>query len=115
MHALRSRTVLRRLLASLLWLALLLPMAQLAASCHALSHARLDGGGAADPQYAPHQARCDLCLTAAAIFAGAPPGEPPSLAPVTIRYAPPRFALITLWVASPARAYLSRAPPIASR
>jgi hypothetical protein len=99
----------------LLWLALLLPTAQAAASWHALSHAIPHPGGAGDAKHTPPLHHCDLCLTAASISGGAPAGEPPSLKPVALRHELPRFTLITLWVVSPARAYLSRAPPFASR
>lgn len=56
----------------LLWLALLLPIAQALAGVHALSHAagdRQDDGVA-------HLVHCDLCLTAANLAGGAPPAEP---------------------------------------
>ena len=114
MHAHRSRAVLRHRFAWLLWLALLLPAAQAAASWHALSHAMLDPGSAGDAKHAPPH-HCDLCLTAASINGGAPAGEPPSLKPVALRHEQPRFAFATRWMASPARAYLSRAPPLVSR
>ncbi len=94
---------------------LLLPVAQVTASWHALSHAQADASGARDPRYAPHLAHCDLCLIAAAIDGGMPLGEPPLLRQEVSRQERPRAAPVTFWVASPARAYLSRAPPIASR
>jgi len=115
MHAHRSRAVPRRRLAWLLWLALLLPTAQGAASWHALSHAIGDAGSAGDIKHAPQLHHCDLCLTAASIGGAAPASEPPSLKAVALRHDLPRFALLTLRVASPAHAYLSRAPPFASR
>jgi hypothetical protein len=99
----------------LLWLALVLPTAQAAASWHALSHAMLDPGSAGDAKHAPPPHHCDLCLVAASISGGALAGEPPSLTPVALCHRLPRFTLLTLWVASPARPYLSRAPPLASR
>jgi hypothetical protein len=111
----RSRAFLRRHFVWLLWLALLLPAAQAAASWHALSHALPDAGSAGDTKRAPQLHHCDLCLTAASISGGAPAGEPPSLKPVALRHELPRFAHLTLWDASPARPYLSRAPPLASR
>ena len=111
MHSLRSRTVSQRHLAWLLWLMLLLPVAQVAASLHALSHAETDASRARE--HALHLTHCDLCLTAAAIDGGAPLSEPPSLGREVTRLELPRAALVTFWVASPARAYLSRAPPIA--
>ena len=116
MHSLHCRnTVSQRHLAWLLWLMLLLPVAQVTASWHALSHAEADASGARDPRYAPHLTHCDLCLTAAAIDGGMPLGEPPLLSQEVTRQERPRVTPVTFWVASPARAYLSRAPPIASR
>lgn len=55
----------------LLWLALLLPIAQAMAGVHALSHVgERPGDGLVD------LAHCDLCLTAAHLGAGAPMAEP---------------------------------------
>ena len=115
MHAYRSSAIPRRHFVWLLWLALVLPTAQAAASWHALSHAMLDARSADDAKQAPQLHHCDLCLSAASISGGATVGEPPSLKPVALRHELPRFTLITVWVASSARAYLSRAPPLASR
>ncbi|HEY9106704.1 MAG TPA: hypothetical protein VIN58_08480 [Roseateles sp.] len=77
----------------LLWLALLLPIAQAMAGVHALSHVsdRQDDGIA-------HLVDCDLCLTAANLAGGAPLAEPPALAagdathvaPLTARGTAPR-------------------------
>jgi len=56
----------------LLWLALILPLAQAMAGVHALSHVtgeRQDDGIA-------HLVHCDLCLTAANLAGGAPAAEP---------------------------------------
>lgn len=62
----------------LLWLALILPIAQAMAGVHALSHVtgeRPDDGIA-------HLVHCDLCLTAADLAGGAPSAEPAGLAEV---------------------------------
>jgi hypothetical protein len=115
MHPNRFRTVPQRHLVWLLWLVLLLPVAQVTASWHAMSHVAIEAGGASDPQHAPHQNHCELCLTAAAVDGGVPLVASSSLALEAIRHALPRVALVALWVASPAQAYLSRAPPVASR
>lgn len=58
----------------LLWLALLLPIAQAMAGAHALSHAgeRVNDG-------LVHQVDCDLCLVAAHLGAGAPTTQPQPL------------------------------------
>lgn len=116
MHSLpRRNTVSQRHLAWLLWLVLLLPVAQVAASWHALSHAETDASATRNPRHALHLTHCDLCLTAAAIDGGTPLVEPPSLSPEVTRHERPRTTPVSFWVASPASAYLSRAPPIAPR
>jgi hypothetical protein len=94
----------------LLWLALLLPMGQSAASWHALSHTRVDSSDA-DGKQALHQAHCDLCLTAAAVSGGAMPSQAPALPHLSARHAAPQAAAGSVWLALPALAYLSRAPP----
>jgi hypothetical protein len=112
-HRLRSFWP-RRRFAWLLWLGLLLPMAQVAAAVHVLSHARGAISGEADDKSAPHASHCDLCLTAAAIAGGAAIGEPPAFTPPAVRHeVPPAFA-VEVWLALPVRAYLSRAPPLVS-
>jgi hypothetical protein len=115
MHSLHRRNaVSQRHLVWLLWLMLLLPVAQVTASWHALSHVETDASGARDPRHALHLTHCDLCLTAAAVDGGVPLAEPPALKPGVARHEVPQTAPVAFWVASPARAYLSRAPPIAS-
>jgi hypothetical protein len=71
----------------LLWLALLLPIAQAMAGVHALSHVgdRQDDGIA-------HLVHCDLCLTAADLGAGAPAAEPVVLAVGSATHAAPLLA-----------------------
>jgi hypothetical protein len=84
----------------LLWLALLLPVAQALAGVHALSH--VDDG-------IVHLVDCDLCLTAAHLGAGAPAAEPAAAlaspathaAPLLARGGPPRVVSLGL---PPARA-----------
>ena len=112
MHALRSRIVSQRHFAWLLWLALLLPMAQAAATWHALSHIGIDTSGEVDGKQAQHASHCDLCLTAAAVTGGALPGTPPSLPLLAARHQAPQAAFASLWLALPTLAYLSRAPPL---
>ncbi len=72
----------------LLWLALLLPLAQAMAGVHALSHVtgdRQDDGIA-------HLVHCDLCLTAANLGAGAPVTEPVALVDASVSHAAPLLA-----------------------
>jgi hypothetical protein len=106
------RTLSQRRFAWLLWLVLLLPVAQFAASWHAVSHAAPD---ARDTQHAPHLTHCDLCLASAAIGSGAPADQPAAVVLESLRHALPQAALYAVWVAAPAKGYLSRAPPFVSR
>ena len=107
------RTVARRHLPWLLWLALLMPVAQVAAAWHVLSHERIDTGGEADGSKALHSSHCDLCLAAAAVTGGALPGRSPSLPPAAAPHAASHADARGGWLAPPARIYESRAPPIA--
>jgi hypothetical protein len=111
----RPRLLSPRRFAWLLWLGLLLPVAQVAAACHALSHGRGAASGEADDKQAPQASHCDLCLAAAAIAGSAPLGEPPAFVPPAIRHDLPQRGFAVGWLALPVRAYLSRAPPEAWR
>ena len=105
------RSVPRRRFAWLLWFALLLPIAQAAATWHALSHTRAEWGDVRGKQLL-HEGHCDLCLIATALSGAALPGEPPSSPHPVGRYEPPQTAPSSGWIALPARAYRSRAPPL---
>ncbi len=116
MQPTRSRTLSPRRFAWLLWLALLLPIAQLAATSHLLAHAGADASAAADARQAPpHAAHCDLCLLAAAVGGGAAPTGSPSLRHPRARHAAPQSARYRVRAAAPAHAYRSRAPPLVPR
>jgi hypothetical protein len=104
-----------RRFAWLLWLALLLPIAQAASVQHALSHTGQDAGIDTSGKQAPHASHCDLCLTAAGLDGSALPSEAPTLLHAVARHALPQVALSGAWIASPLRAYRSRAPPLAPR
>lgn len=110
----RLRSIRQRRFAWLLWLGLLLPVAQAAASAHAFSHLRDAPASSFDAKHALHAAHCDLCLMGAAIAGGAPPGEPLVFAHPAVRHAVPQQACADVWQAPVAPAYLSRAPPIPS-
>jgi hypothetical protein len=101
-----------RRLSWVLWLALLLPLAQVSASWHAMSHLQLDTADA-DGKQTLHQSHCDLCITAAAVHGGALPGEPPRLVLGAVRHVVPQAVVASVWTAPAARPYQSRAPPIA--
>jgi hypothetical protein len=90
----------RRLLWSLL-LALILPLAQVAAAAHEVSHVKA----------APVSIQCDHCALAAAVSGGAAPSAPPAVfasdAPQT---SPPALA-VSVRAGEPFTAFSSRAPP----
>lgn len=112
-HPLRSFWP-RRRFAWLLWLGLLLPVAQAAALCHGVSHIRGEISGEADGKSAPHASHCDLCLTAASIAGGALIAAPPVFIAPGLRHKAPLARLAAGWLALPLRTYRSRAPPFAS-
>lgn len=113
MLALRSRPPTQSRFTWLLWLALLLPMAQAAANWHAFSHTGRDAPGEPNGKQAPHFSHCDLCLTAAAVAGGALPAAPTVLPIPALRHQAPQAAFASVWLALTALAYLSRAPPLA--
>lgn len=93
----------------LLWLALLLPIAQAMADVHALSHLgdRQEAGAA-------HLAHCDLCLTAAHLGAGAPAAQPAALAAGPADHARPAGASAVAPLATRLGLPPARAPPISA-
>jgi len=111
MLTLRSRIPGRRHLAWLLWLALLLPLAQGVAAAHALSHA--DFRGEQDGKVL-HVSHCDLCVVAAAVTGGALPSQPPAVFAEPAGHAAPPAPPAGVLCCAPLRAYRSRAPPFAS-
>ncbi len=112
----RFRSSPHRRLAWLLWLALLVPVAQAMAMGHALSHVRVALASDADEKGAPHSNYCSLCLSAAAITGGgAAVGEPAALFLPAIRHVAPLASFTSAVLVAPAAAYLSRAPPSHSR
>ena len=106
------RIALPKRLSWVLWLALLLPLAQSVASWHVLSHTRADAAQAAG-EHAYHGAHCSLCVAAAAVHSGGLPSAAPTLAAPSETQALPRSILGSRWIADPPLAYESRAPPFA--
>jgi len=111
MSAPRSPAPLQRGLSWLLWLALLLPMAQSAATCHAYSHLVPGAVGHEQDKQAPAAAHCAICLAASVLSDGAAPAAQHPLLLQAVRHALPSAAAGGVWLALPALAYLSRAPP----
>ncbi|HSV59967.1 MAG TPA: hypothetical protein VLJ19_13825 [Variovorax sp.] len=114
--ALRSRTTMPRRYAWLLWFALLLPLAQAAASSHVYSHTgELAAGveGLTKSKHAAGAAHCDLCLASSiALGGGLPTATLPTL-PLRSNHPAPQAAFDSLWEPAPTLAYQGRAPPFA--
>ncbi len=106
----------RRRLTWLLWLALVLPIAQSAALWHGLAQHDAAAGQterAVDGKQAPHATHCDLCLAAAGVTGAAPVVAVPAVPLLRGRdcAAPRTDAAPSL--AAAATGYRSRAPPLA--
>ena len=110
MHA-RSSACSDRRFVWLLWLALLMPLAQAAAAWHALSHQPLEASGKPGGKQAVQPAQCDLCLAVAALSSAAPVGEPARLPLPTALGEAPHADFRRSGLAAPQRLYDSRAPP----
>lgn len=103
-----------RHLAWLLWLVLLLPLAQAASNWHVLSHAAQATQAAGEQdETLPQTGHCELCLMAAAIAGGALPAAPIVFLPPTAPHQAPCRVLSDVWQAPPATCYQGRAPPLA--
>lgn len=106
-----DRRFTQRLLGCLLWLALLLPLAQVAASWHEVSHLAQDGAAGGQERSALHLGHCELCLNAAAVHAAGPLAQPLVWrGPAQHHALPPAPRRVPMATAL-ALAYRSRAPP----
>jgi hypothetical protein len=112
MRAIRPQLSLYRSLSWLVGLAMLLALAQSTAIWHAYSHGLQDTNGQQEDGQALHPDHCSLCLTAAGISGGALLAALPILPDLAARFALPRFAADSVWLAPATQVYLSRAPPI---
>lgn len=112
MLTLQSKLLTRRHLVWLLWLVLLLPLAQVAASWHVLSHVNSQSAPENDSRQAIHHAQCDLCLGAAALIGGAPMASEPAAPAATALHEAVLTASPTVQWRLATPAYLSRAPPV---
>jgi|KBSMisStandDraft_5_1062788.scaffolds.fasta_scaffold1262081_2 hypothetical protein len=108
----RTRSTLRRLVSPwLMWLALLIPLAQAAAGVHAISHIASEARSEEGKSSAPLADHCPQCVLAATLGSGAPPAVPVAWAAPTLRHALPETAAAHPFASGCASAYLSRAPP----
>jgi hypothetical protein len=96
----------------LLWLVLLLPLAQAASNWHVMSHtAQASQGTDTQDETLPQSGHCALCLMAAAIDGGALPAAPIVFLPPALAPQSPYRVLAGVWQAPPAAGYQGRAPP----
>ena len=114
-HRLRSPG--RISLSWLLWLALLLPVAQTAANWHAYAHSAAEGGvrSSSGGKQLPRVAHCDLCLTVLALGAAGPVGTPRALTPFSAAHERPIAVRLGVWLAPTSLPFRSRAPPLLPR
>lgn len=104
----------RRRFVWLLWLMLLLPLAQTASTLHVLSHATsavAGGSGKVDGDQALDSGHCNLCLVAAALMGAAPPSSVSLVAQSTAHYTQPTGTFASIWLVPALPVYESRAPP----
>ncbi len=106
----------RRHFAWLLWLVLLVPLGQTAATWHLLSHvlASETADNKDDGNQAIHLDRCDLDLSAATVIGGAPLITGPDMPRATACIDAPLLALHGVFSTAFARAYDSQAPPFST-
>lgn len=98
----------------LLWLALLLPLAQTLAACHVYSHTSELSGDAAELNKAKHAAsHCDLCLAGSAVHGGGLPSAELQPALPHLHHAAPAAVSDSPWTPPLVLAYQGRAPPLA--
>ena len=109
MDSTRRHSSLRHSVAWLLWLALLVPLAQSAAALHGYSHVGTEADEHRDA--ALQASHCDLCLTAAALAGGALPSRPSQLVLAAGPVSVPRAAAASVWQGLATPGYQSRAPP----
>lgn len=107
-----SRLVAQRRLGWLLCLALLLPMAQVAASWHELSHLAQDSAASGQERSALHLGHCELCLNAAAVHAAGPLTSPLVWTGPAQHHVLPAAPVVAQASTPLLLAYRSRAPPV---
>lgn len=96
----------------LLWLALLLPLAQAAAGWHAHTHDRADIEAGRDDARLAHLQACEQCLTLAALGGAAPAPAAPGFLALRVPAVPAVTLSLGVAAAAPLLAYQGRAPPI---
>ena len=108
----RTGYTLRRLVSPwLMWLALLIPLAQAAAGVHAISHLASEAQSDEGKSSKPLVDHCPQCVLGAALGGGALPAAPVAWVAPILRHALPESAAAHAFASGCASAYLSRAPP----
>ena len=111
MHTVRRNTFAQRHLVWLLWLVLLLPLAQTAASWHLASHLPTKQLTSNEEPQAIHLGDCSLCTSSAALIGGALLATAPALTQALVHFELPIAVLTGVATTPTAIAYESRAPP----
>lgn len=111
MNRLLSRRLPRISLPWLLWLAMLLPLAQTAAAWHELSHAASRATEQESDQKALHAAACGLCVASAALHGAGTASDAPGVPHPELAQSLRTGTGAAAAPAAPALGYLSRAPP----
>lgn len=114
MDSTRRSSSFRHSVAWLLWLALLVPLAQSAAMAHGYSHVRTEASDYRDSDQAPQANHCALCLTAAALAGGPVLAGESKLLLVAGSDSVPREGATSVWQGLPKLGYRSRAPPFSA-
>ena len=99
----------------MLWLALLVPLAQFAANWHTQSHWGEERSSLAGGKHALAGEQCDLCLTAAAVTGGSATSSAASALPGAARHATPPMRPGAALPQRVSLGYESRAPPASLR
>ena len=111
MHTAQHKTFAQRHMQWLLWLVLLLPLAQTLGSWHLVAHLPTQQSTQREDPQALHPDDCSLCTSAAALIGGAPLATPPKLPQTLALFKAPPATRIGIFTAPTAIAYESRAPP----
>ena len=97
----------------LLWLAVLVALAQVVAIRHAYSHTPGESSRQSGGKHPGGLAQCEACIAAVALCTAAPPAVPLLFAALA-RQLPQRFAPVDQLVVPHVRPYAIRAPPASS-
>jgi len=97
-----------------MWWVLLLPLVQLIASAHLISHVDVTAHADDDSRAALHLSQCEICPIASTALGGAPPAESATLRRLMLDASLCVQPLIVWVLQAPDQPYLSRAPPVFS-